>query len=315
MRKLLVTGDFEIPKDVLPDNVELHHIRCPKDEQQIMEILPGIHDYILGGPEYMSAPLIDVASSLENIVVMGTGIPSFVDVEHATNKGIRLTNTPYMNVRAVAEFTLAMITVSLSNIFESIEGVKKGTHWTQTPRRTLSSLNIGIVGMGAIGSEMARQLHLQECTNLYYWSRTRKLELEKNLNLKYSSLINLVGDVDILCIHLSGGSKTRSLIDKFVLARANPKLMIFNMSNPRIICPSALKTHLQYNLESLCFIDGYYNEWAENKGQYNDPYDLLCLPNLIATSHLAGQEQQTIDSIFSCAMRQVIRLTSSIHTA
>ena len=312
MRKLLVTGDFDIGEGVFPDSVELLHIRCPVDEQQIMDILPGVHDYILGGPEYLSARLIDIATKLEHVVVMGTGTSSFVDVEYAKKKGIRLSNTPYMNAHVVTEFTLAMITVSLARIFESIEGVKEGSRWLQTPRRSLSSLGIGFVGMGAIGTEIAQQLQKRGCKDLHYWSRTRKLELEASLNLKYSSLIRMVAEVDILCVHIAGGSETRHLIDEVVLKRANPKLMIFNMSSPGIICPVALKGYLQSNTGASCFIDGYYNEWTDNKGHCHDVHGLLSLPttNLVATSHLAGQEQQTVKNIFTCAVIKVLEFAS-----
>ncbi|WLH46745.1 NAD(P)-dependent oxidoreductase [Pseudomonas beijingensis] len=308
MRKILVTGDFDIGKAVFPNDIELIHIRCPVDEQQILNVLPEIHDYILGGPEYLSARLIDRATRLKNVVVMGTGTAGFVDIEYATKKGIRLANTPGMNVKAVTEFTLAMITLCQANVFESIESVKEGTRWIQTPRPSIANFSIGFVGMGAIGSEMATQLHLRGCSNIQYWSRTRKGELETSLGLKYATLIDIVNTVDVLCIHLAGGPETRYLIDEAVLKDANPAIKIFNISSPRIICPVALKKHLCTHPEAFCFIDGYYNEWVDNKGQYEDPHNLLSLPikSLVVTSHLAAQEQGTINNIFTKAVKQVL---------
>lgn len=308
MRKVLVTGDFEIGKDVFPNDIELIHIRCPVNEQQILDVLPEIHDYILGGPEYLSARLIDRATRLNNVVVMGTGTASFVDVEYATKKGICLANTPHMNFKAVTEFTLAMITLCQAQVFESIEGVKEGTRWIQTPRPSIANLSIGFVGMGAIGTEMATQLHLRGCSSMQYWSRTRKGELETSLGLKYASLSDIVNTVDVLCVHLAGGPETRHLIDEAVLKVANPAIKIFNMSSPRIICPSALKEYLCAHPEAFCFMDGYYTEWVDNKGLYEDPYNLLSLPikNMVVTSHLAAQEQETINNIFAKAVNHVL---------
>ncbi|UZE86873.1 NAD(P)-dependent oxidoreductase [Pseudomonas viciae] len=305
MRKVLVTGDFDVGGHLFPDDVEVVHIRCPVDEQQIMDVLPYVHDYILGGPEYLSSHLMEVAVRLENVVVMGTSISSFVDMECATKKGIKLANTPSMNVQAVTEFTLAMITVSLAKVFESVENVKEGAGWIQTPRLSLSKLRVGFVGMGAIASEMAHQLHLRECTTMYYWSRSRRVGLETSLGLRYATLVEMVNTVDILCIHLKGCAETYNLIDEFILAGASTKLKILNMSNPKIICPAALKKYLQNNADAFCFIDGYYNEWVDNKGQHSDPYGLLSLPakNLVVTSHLAGQEQEVVNSIFMQAKR------------
>ncbi|MFW0756658.1 2-hydroxyacid dehydrogenase [Pseudomonas sp. H11T01] len=308
MRKVLVTGDFEIGEDVFPIGFELVHIRGPVDEQQILDVLPDVQDYILGGPEFLSARLIDVAARLENVVVMGTGIASFVDIEHATKKGIRLANTPNMNFQAVTEFTLAMITVCLAKVFESVESVKEGTRWIQTPRPSLSNLSFGFVGMGTIGSDMAHQLHLRGCRSMHYWSRSRKVELEASLDLRYSSLVDIANTVDVLCIHLTSCAETRYLIDEVLLKNASPTLMIFNMSSPKIICPIALKNYLRCNTEAFCFIDGYYNEWVDNKGQHDDPHGLLSLPvrSLVVTSHLAAQEQETLNIIFARAATRVL---------
>jgi glyoxylate reductase len=310
LRKVLVTGDFSIGNNVFPEDFELIHIRCPVDEQQILDVLPEVQDYILGGPEYLSPRLLDGASRLENVVVMGTSIASFVDIEYATKKGIRLANTPDMNIQAVVEFALAMIIASLAKVFESIQGVKEGTHWLQTPRRSLSTLNIGFIGMGAIGSVMAQQLHLRGCRNMQYWSRNRKEELEESLGLQFNSVASIVSTVDILCIHVTSCKETRHLIDEAVLQSTSPTLSIFNFSSPTIIHPGALKEFLLGNSGAFCFIDGYYNEWIDNKGQYDDAHGLLSLPSdkLVVTSHLAAQEQETINKIFARAATRIIEL-------
>ncbi|SFW53337.1 D-isomer specific 2-hydroxyacid dehydrogenase family protein [Pseudomonas sp. NFACC04-2] len=308
MKKVLITGDFDIDRAVFPNNIEPIHIRRPVDEQQLLELLPDVHAYILGGPEYLSVRLIDKATQLRHVVVMGTGIAGFVDVDYATKKTIHLSNTPYMNVQAVTEFTLAMLTICLAKVPESIEGVKEGGGWIQTPRPSLSDLSIGFVGMGAIGTEMAHQLHLRGCSRMTYWSRTRKPELEKNLSMTYAFPKDIVGTMDVVCIHLAACPETRYLINEDVLKGARPAIKIFNMSSPWIICPVALKDFLCTHQEAFCYIDGYYNEWVKNRGQFKDPYGLLSLPskNLLVTSHLAAQEQGTISAIFAKAVKQVI---------
>lgn len=224
LRKILVTGDFAIGENVFPNDFELIHIRRPVDDQQILEVLPDVQDYILGGPEYLSARLIDRAVKLENLVVMGTGTASFVDIEYASKKGVRIANTPHMNVQPVVEFTLAMMTTCLAKVFESAERVKDGTQWIQTPRPSLTHLNIGFVGMGGIGSEMARQLYMRGCRNMSYWSRNKKVELESSFGLRFDSLCNMVASVDILCVFIESCDDTHHLINGAVLNKASPAL-------------------------------------------------------------------------------------------
>lgn len=312
LRKVLVTGNFAIGDGVFPKGYELIHIRCPANEQQILEVLPDVQDYILGGPEYLSADVIDCATRLENLVVMGTGTASFVDIDYATKKGIRITNTPHMNIHAVVEFTLAMMTTCMANVFESVERVKDGSQWIQKPWRSLPTLSFGFLGMGGIASEMARQLHSRGCNNISYWSRTRKTELESSLGIRFEPLDRMVTSVDVLCILITSCAETQHLINAVICAKASPRLKIFNLSDSNVICPVALKQYLLDNPDAFCFMDGYYNEWVRNQGLSNDPHGLLHLPrkSLVATSHLAAQEQETIDKMFVYAVSRVVELAN-----
>lgn len=308
LRKILVTGDFSIGDDVFPEDFELIHIRCPIDEQQILDVLPEVQDYILGGPEYVSARFLDHATRLENLVVMGTGTASFVDIEYAAKRGVRIVNTPHMNIHAVVEFTLAMMTTCLAKVFESVERVKDGSQWIQTPWRSLSDLSFGFVGMGGIGSEMARQLHQRGCRKISYWSRSQKVELETSFGLRYESLEHIANSVDVLCILVTSCDETYHLIDEAILEKASSVLKIFNLSDSNVICPVALKKFLLCNPEAFCFMDGYYNEWVKNQGQSNDTHGLLALPSksLIVTSHLAAQEKETVDKLFAQAAERIL---------
>ncbi|NNA56561.1 MULTISPECIES: NAD(P)-dependent oxidoreductase [Pseudomonas] len=312
MRKVLITGDFDIPADAFSEDFELIHIRRPRDLQQIIDVLPGVEDYILGGPEYLSAAVINAAHELENLVVMGTGTSSFVDIDYANERGIRIFNTPHLNVGAVVEFTLAMMTVCTARVFESIAGVKQGGQWLQTPRPSLSALKVGIVGLGAIGKALARQLKQRGCEQVCYWSRNRDMQLEGSLGLEYKTLESLASHVDIVCIHLTYSAQTHALFDSVMLDRLRPDATIFNLSNPKIICPAALRQFLLTHPDAFCLIDGYYHEWFENKGQADDPFELLSLParNLVVTSHLAAQQQQVVAEIFAQAAARVCQLAA-----
>lgn len=312
VRKVLITGDFEIALDAFPQSFQWIHIRRPRDAQQIIDVLAEVDDYILGGPEYFSASMIDAAVSLENLVVMGTGTSSFVDVDYAIERGIRIFNTPHLNFGAVVEFTLAMITVCTARVFESVVGVKEGGQWLQTPRPPITGLKVGIVGLGVIGKALARELKHRGCEQVCYWSRTRDLQLEAGLGIDYMSIESLVSYTDIVCIHMTYNAETHALFDSALLNRLRPTSMIFNLSNPRIICPIALRHFLTTHPDAFCFIDGFYNEWIDNKGSADDPYRLLPLSarNLVVTSHLAAQEEQVVGEIFAQAAARVCQLAA-----
>ena len=311
MRTVLVTGDFDVPAGTFSSEVKLIHLRKPVSEQHILDVLPSVHGYIVGGPEYVSAHWLSCASELKHVVVMGTGTASFVDIEAATQKGINVSNTPGLNVLAVAEFTLAMMTVCTAGIFESIECVKDGSRWPQTVRPSVVDQSVGIIGMGNIGQEVAKALREKGCRNLYYWSRHRKYDAELSLGLNYTSIQEMVEAVDCLFIHIAGCEDTYGLVDRAVLEKSKYNLSIFNMSSPRIVCAESLKNHLRNKPEAFCFIDGYYNEGVDNIGALGDPYQLLTLPsrNLVVTSHLAGQKK---DALRAMLLHAIAELKNSV---
>ncbi|MEB0207516.1 NAD(P)-dependent oxidoreductase [Pseudomonas sp. CCC3.1] len=304
MKTVLVTGDFDIPEGALPPDIKLIHLRTLVNEHSIREALPFVQGYIVGGPEYVSSELLSMATELKHLVVMGTGTASFVDIEAATQRGIRVSNTPGLNVQAVVEFTLAMMTVCTAGVFESIECVKDGSRWPQTVRPSIADQSIGIIGMGNIGQALAKEFHIKGCRQLYYWSRQRKYAAELELGLNYTSIKDMVKTVKYLFIHIAGCDETYRLIDADVLDKSKSDLSIFNMSSPKIICSVALRKYLINNPEAFCFIDGYYNEWISNAGVLGDPYKLLELPfgSLVATSHLSALRKDALKNILISAI-------------
>jgi lactate dehydrogenase-like 2-hydroxyacid dehydrogenase len=232
---------------------------------------------------------------------MGTGTSSFVDVSYAKKMGIRIANTPHLNSRAVVEFTLAMVVNCLAGVFQSIHGVKTGTQWIQTPRLSLSDCRVGILGMGAIGTELASRFFRAGTRSLSYYSRTRKLSLESRWGLRYLSLPELAKEVDVLCLHATYTQETHYLLNKTVLALASDHLKIVNLSHPQIICPQALGSFLRERPNTMCFLDGYYREWNDNRGRSDDSFGLLELPNFVATSHIAAQEHGAVSAIYDRA--------------
>lgn len=307
MKTVLVTGDFDIPNDTFSPDMKLIHLRAQVDEHNLREVLPRVQSYIVGGPEYVSSELLCIATQLQHVVVMGTGTASFVDIDAANKRGIRISNTPGLNVQAVVEFTLAMMTVCTAGVFESIEGVKNGTRWLQTVRPCVADQRIGIIGMGNIGQALANEFYEKGCRQLYYWSRQRNDAAELEFGLNYTSIMEMAKTVNCLFIHLAGCNETYKLIDADVLEQARPDLSIFNMSSPKIICAVALRNYLLSNPDAFCFMDGYYNEWISNTGVIGDPHELLGLPSrsLVVTSHLGAQRKDALKTLLVSAVTKL----------
>ena len=108
----------------------------------------------------LDADVLARCRNLEIVSYIGVGAANFVDIEAATSLGIAVTNTPDYGNRSVAEHALGLILAVARNIAWGDRDLRDG-RWTSMDREgvQVSGRSIGLVGMGAVGREMARLCH------------------------------------------------------------------------------------------------------------------------------------------------------------
>lgn len=277
---------------------QIIHIENPKNSEEIRTYFPDVTHYILGGPEYIGYQELSELTRLQHLVLLGTGVPSFVDEEAINNAGIRISNTPHMNCNSVAEYALSILISSLAGTFDSHTQMRNGSAWLQKPRKELSESRIGILGLGGIGSLLARKIRLISKAEILYASRSSKSALEKEIGLVRSDLNGLVSTCDALVMCVPFNDFTKGLISRDSLSCANSNLSILCFSNPRTIVPADVKELLKAGKLNFLYMDGYYQEWENNRGISDDPQGLLSLgpDRFYATSHIAAQTEHAIEA-------------------
>ncbi|MCX6350642.1 MAG: NAD(P)-binding domain-containing protein [Bacteroidetes bacterium] len=286
--KVLITGDFDIP--LHHKSINVIHLRTPIDNNDIIKHLVGVQHYIIGGPEFINDTIMSQAPQLKHVVVLGTGTNSFIDLEAAKTRKIKVDNTPGINADAVAEFALGTIILNIANSFHSRDGLLTGG-WYQKPHKMLSEIKLGIIGLGNIGTKLIEKVSsISPSSKILYFSRTRKEHLERKYNLTFIDLIELVQECDIIVLCLEYNKNSHYIINAKILDSAKKGLMLFNFSNPKVVNPKDLSQSLKSGVVDFAFFDGYYEEWINNKGQQFDKYGLLNLGSdkFIATSHIAA---------------------------
>lgn len=311
VRKVLVTGDFELPQDWKSLDAEIIHIKSPRGMTEIHKALKDVDAYVIGGPEYLDEQSMALAPRLLTVVVLGTGTSSFVDLEAATRRRLKVFNTPGINADSVAEFTAAMVVACSSRIFASVRGVHQGTEWSQRPRQSLADMKIGILGLGNIGQALAHKLKALGAQNLFYTGRARKLEIEQPLGLRFLTPLELFQMADVVSIHLTYAPETHHWVNSKAFEVAKPDQVLLNLSNPKIVDPHAWRDFLLRNRDASGFLDGYYREWESNRGLEHDPEGLLALENFTASSHIAAQEKNAITRVLAQALLRLKRETKS----
>jgi len=209
-------------------------------EETLRDRIKGKVGYILGGIEQVTPKVLESADKLKAIVFTGSGYSEFIPaLEEATNRGIAIANAPGGNADAVAEYTVTLMLAMTRRIFEL--GRTGSSDFATT--KSLKGQRVGIVGLGHVGTLVARYLRSLGVREVNYFSRRRKYYLEAGLGLRYMDLNDLLKWSDIVTLHTSKDAGEH-FIGESQLALMHDGALLVNTSYPDAVDPEALKKEL-----------------------------------------------------------------------
>lgn len=312
MKKIFFSGDTlnnEERKKYLDMGYQIDPYAVNLSNEEIIKTLieNNYDGYILGGDELLDENTIEqFPESLKVISFFGVGYEAYIDTNATTKKGIYVTNTPGTNSNAVAEHTIGLILASTRNIVFDNSNVKNGL-WKKERINDLSGITIGIIGLGRIGSIVARILHYSFNANVIYYSKTRKPDLESELGMKYVSLNELYKSSDLITIHASLNDKTQFMINSNSIDLMKDNVIIINSSRASIIEPKALYNGLNKGKIRTAAFDNFYKEPINLKEDKNFKRFLkFNNKQLIITPHTAYFSNQSLKAMEKLAISNVI---------
>ena len=312
MKKIMFTGNTlntEEQKKYYDMGYQFDPYDVDLSNDEIVKLLNdnNYDGYILGGDELLDEKTINkFPSSLKVISFFGVGYEAYIDTNATTKKGIYVTNTPGTNSRAVAEHTIGLILSSTRNILYDNSNVKKGL-WQKERVNDLSGLTIGIIGMGRIGTIVARILYYSFNASIIYYSRTRNEDLESELGMKYVSLNDLYKQSDLITLHASLNAQTQFMIDGKSISIMKDNVIIINTSRASLIEPNALYKGLDTGKIRTVAFDNFYKEPINIK-EDKDFKRFLKFNNkqLIITPHTAYFSNQSLKAMEKMAVQNTI---------
>ena len=311
MKKIFFSGDTLTDEErnrYLDMGYKIDPYDVNLSNEEIIKILNDnkYDGYILGGDELLDEKTImQFPDSLKVISFFGVGYEAYIDTNATTKKGIYVTNTPGTNSNAVAEHTIGLMLASTRNIVYDNSNVKNGL-WQKERLNDLSGLTIGIIGLGRIGSIVARILHYSFNANIIYYSKTRKLDLETELGMEYVSLNELYKRSDLITIHASLNDKTQFMINSNAISLMKDNVTIINSSRASIIEPKALYNGLTNGKIRTVAFDNFYKEPINLKEDKNFKRFLkFNNKQLIITPHTAYFSNQSLKAMEKLAISNV----------
>jgi D-3-phosphoglycerate dehydrogenase len=260
--------------------------------------IPGYEVLVVRSTRVTEAT-IDAGDKLNLVLRAGAGVNT-IAAGYAAEKGIFVCNTPGKNSVAVAELAMGLILAIDRNIPDQVRDLRNGEWHKKRYGKTagLSGRSIGIVGLGAIGLEVARRAHAfaMELAVIDRPDRDPEITHElRGMEARFEpDLDALAASCDILSFHVPATSQTEGLVSRALLEQVRPGTVIINTSRGNIIDEGALldaidAKHLRVGL------DVYRDEPASGDAPFEST--LARHPAVYGTHHIGASTDQAQTAI------------------
>ena len=288
MSKVLITtssfslGNFAQAKSLHDAGISLemnpHGRRLSEDE--VAELVATDVIAILAGLEPLTDRVLSNAKSLRVIARCGTGLDS-VDIQAASRLGIDVFNTPDAPTQAVAELTIAHMLNSLRHISTTDSNMRSGK-WTPTMGSLLATKTVGLIGVGRIGSAVAKLAQA-------FGARVIGFDpvVSSHNSVELLSLDEVLNQADIVSLHVPINDQTHHIVNASAISRMKPGSIVVNVSRGGLIDESALHDALKSQHLSGAALDCFEDE------PYSGP--LLQIPGVHVTAHMGSYARETRD--------------------
>ncbi len=258
-----------------------------------------IHDadivFVMAAP--MPKELLAEARRLRFIQKLGAGLDR-IDLDFCRERGIGVARLHAGNSIPVAEHTILLMLATYRQLPQIDRRTRSGTWSKEDARgmhRSLQYKTVGLVGFGAIGKEVAKRLRAFDVTILYYDPIRAPAEVEQRLGVSFSDIDALVGEADIVSLHLPLLPQTKNIIDAKRIGAMKPGAVLVNCARGGLVDEAALAEALKAGRLFGAGIDAFSQE-----PPVGNP--LLDLDNTVVTPHLAGA---TLDNFATVVARSV----------
>ena len=268
----------------------------PLSSPEVAALIAGVDGYI-AGLDIIDRAALEKADRLKVIARYGVGVDQ-VDLEAAREKGIIVTNTPGANSVSVAELALGLMLALARQIPEAVQSVQQGK-WPRYAGVSLEGKTVGILGLGAIGKQLARRLAGFDCTILAYDPFADENFVEE-YRIELAPMDMLIARSDFVSLHLPLLPETRGLVNDAFLARMKKGAFLINTTRGEVIDEEALLRALESGHLRGVGLDAFTVEPPDPSNP------LLHLPQVIATPHLGAQTDGATSNMGWFAMRDCL---------
>ncbi len=268
----------------------------PLSSSEVADLLPGVDGFI-AGLDAIDRAALEKADRLKVISRYGVGVDN-VDLEACKEKGIIVTNTPGANSVSVAELALALMLALARQIPEAVQNVQQGK-WPRFSGISLEGKTIGILGLGAIGKQLARRLAGFDCRIMAYDPFADAQYAQAN-GITLAGMDEVIAAADFLSLHLPLTPETKGMVNEDFISKMKKGSYLVNTARGEVVDETALLRALESGHLRGAGLDAFVVEPPDPSNP------LLHLPQVIATPHLGAQTDGATSNMGWFAMRDCL---------
>ncbi len=265
-----------------------------KQKMPEADLLPLVKDaqaIVVRSETKITRKVIDAAPALRVVGRAGVGVDN-VDVEAATQRGIVVMNTPGGNTISTAELTFSMLMALARKIPQAHLSMKEGK-WNRKEFQGTELYNktLGILGMGRIGSEVAKRalaFGMKVVAYDPYLSLARAKALQVDLKERVEDVYH---EADFITVHMPMTEETKGMVNAAAFARMKKGVRVLNCARGGIINEADLYAALVSGAVGGAGLDVYETEPPPAV------FPLRSLPQVVMTPHLGASTEEAQENV------------------
>lgn len=281
---------------------EWHSAEQPMTKEQIVDAVKDVDGIISVLSDPLDKEVLESAPNVKVISQLAVGFNN-IDVEEATKRSIRVTNTPDVLTNATADLTFALLLAAARKLSAASKEVREGEwkSWSllQLAGKELSGSTIGILGFGRIGQAVARRAKGFDM-DVIYWNRSKKPEAEQAIGATYHELKDLLKQADFLVIMLPFAPELKYLIGAEELALMKEDAIVVNTARGGLVDEAALYEALKNGKLGAAALDVFEQEPVPTD------HPLLTLPNVEVAPHIGSSTIATRMEMADLTVRNLL---------
>jgi phosphogluconate 2-dehydrogenase len=236
--------------------------------------------------------LLAQAPNLEVVAAGSAGVDSY-DVDALTRHGVLLTNTPSAVTESTADVALTLMLCTARRAVELSSMVRAGK-WERsvTPAQfgvDVHGKTLGIIGLGRIGTAVARRGHHGFGMQVLYHANSRKPAQEQSMGAQFRELPALLAESDFIVLTVPLSPATEKLIGAAQLAMMKPTAILINIARGAVVDEAALVEALRAHRIGGAGLDVFEREPLPGTSP------LTQMDNVVLLPHIGSATQETRD--------------------